>query len=289
MQVTEHVHALRMDYVVRVSPTMSVKRFVYVYVIVGQRVHLIDAGIAPAVGEVQAYLASIGRSLEEVATVALTHSHPDHIGGLKEIHSQSKCHVVAHPSEVPWIETTQLQADERPMREFDRLVAGDVKVDRQVQDGDRIELEPGLCLEVVHTPGHSPGSVSYLLNKGQVLFTGDAVAFTWGVPIYDDLMATVATVKRLQSLKAVDWLLSSWDEPRHGQEVSEVFERCGVSLQTIHDAVRQETRALAAVDSAALCRAVFKRLKLPAVAANPRVAQSLMSHVPFLDKIDIMC
>ncbi len=287
MQVTEHVHALRVNFVIRVSPTLSVKRFVYVYMIVGQQVHLIDAGVASHVGDVDAYLTGIGRSLEAVATVALTHSHADHMGGLKTIHSHSQCRVIVHAQEASWVEDPRLQANERPTPEFDRLVGGGVTVDQRVTHGDRIELEPGLRLYVIHTPGHSPGSVSYLLEGDQVLFSGDAVAFAWGVPVYDDVKVSLATVRRLQSLESVACLLSSWDQPRHGLEVSGVFNRCPDYLQTIHRAIREEVSDPATINPTTLCHAVLSRLKLPAAAASPLVARSIMSHVPYLDQTDI--
>ncbi len=287
MQVTEHVHALRVNFRMRVSPTLSVKRFVYVYFVAGQQVHLIDAGVASSVEEIAAYLAAMGRSINEVATAALTHSHPDHMGGLKTIHTQSGCRVLAHALETPWVENTQLQAVERPVPKFDQLVAGDVKVDQRIDHGDVIELEPGLQLEVIHTPGHSQGSVSYLLNGDEVLFTGDAISFAWGVPVYDDVMVSLASARRLQALDGVACLLSSWDEPRHGQAVQKVLRGCSDHLQTIHQAIRAEVTDPATIDPMALCHAVLSRLKMPAAAANARVAQSIMSHVPHLAQVDI--
>lgn len=266
---------------------MLVKRFVYVYFIVGEKVHLIDAGIASRVDAIEAYLAKIGRSMHEVATVALTHAHPDHMGGLKTIQSRSGCRVLVHALERPWVEHTRLQAVERPVPEFERLVAGDVTVDQPVAHGECVELEPGLELEVIHTPGHSEGSVCYLLQGDRVLFTGDAMAFAWGIPIYDDVMVSLASVKRLQCVTDVACLLSSWDEPRYGEDVSRVLRECLAYLQTIHEAVRAQVTDPHAVDPAILCKGVFEQLKLPAVAANARVAQSLMSHVPHLALVDI--
>ncbi len=284
MQVTEHVHALRVDYEIRVSPTIRVKRFVYVYLIVGQRIHLIDTGIASTVGVIETYLAGIDRSFDDVVTVLLTHGHADHMGGLKTIQSRSGCCVLAHALETPWIENTGLQVAKRPSLGFDQLVSGDVTVDQQVVDGDKVQLEPGLEMKVIHTPGHSPGSVCYLLNGHEVLFTGDALAFAWGVPVYDDAMVSLTSVKRLQLLKPVACLLSSWDTPRFGAEASSVFDQCQDYLQTIHEAIRQEVEDPCLIDPTGLCQAVLSRLKLPAVAANPLVASSLMSHVPYLDQ-----
>jgi hydroxyacylglutathione hydrolase len=284
MQVTEHVHALRVDYEIRMSPTIRVKRFVYVYFIVGQRVYLIDTGIASSVGVIETYLTKMGRSLDDVATVVLTHGHADHMGGLKTIQSRSGCRVVAHALETPWIENTGLQVAKRPSLGFDQLVSGDVTVDQQVADGDKVQLEPGLELEVIHTPGHSQGSVCYLLNGHEVLVTGDALAFAWGIPVYDDAMVSLASVKRLGLLKPVACLLSSWDTHRFEAEASSVFNQCQDYLQTIHEAIRAEVEDPRLIDPMVLCQAVLSRLKLPAVAANPLVASSLMSHVPYLDQ-----
>ncbi len=72
-----------------------------------------------------------------------------------------------------------------------------------------------------------------------------------------------------------------------GQEVSNVLNRCGQNLQAIHETIREELTSLETIDSMALCQAVFARLKLPTVAVNPLVAQSLMSHVPYLGQPDI--
>ena len=58
-------------------------------------------------------------------------------------------------------------------------------------------------------------------------------------------------------------------------------------LQTIHDAVRVEVSDVRAVEPARLSRAVFKRLKLPSVAASGLVAKALMSHVALLDRDNI--
>ncbi|MCK5793724.1 MAG: hypothetical protein KAH12_03400, partial [Anaerolineales bacterium] len=121
-------------------------------------------------------------------------------------------------------------------------------------------------------------------NSHEVLVTGDALAFAWGIPVYDDAMVSLASVKRLGLLKPVACLLSSWDKPRFGPEASSVFDQCQDYLQTIHEAIRQEVEDPHLIDPMVLCQAVLSRLKLPAVAANPLVASSLMSHVPYLDQ-----
>ncbi len=85
------------------------------------------------------------------------HAHPDHIGAAAAIKSISGCTVAAHAAERQWIEDVKLQAGERPVPGFFLLVGGSVPVDQILQEGDVLHLEGGLGLEVLHTPGHSPG------------------------------------------------------------------------------------------------------------------------------------
>ena len=55
------------------------------------------------------------------------------------------------------------------------------RVDRELADGDEIDLEGGA--RVVHVPGHTPGSIALYVPKRQLLFAGDAVASVDGKPI----------------------------------------------------------------------------------------------------------
>ena len=105
MQIAEHVHTLRIPFEIRPAPNTVVKRFVYAYLIVGERsVCLVDTGVAGSQEAILQAVASLGRSPKDVAVTILTHSHPDHIGSLKTLAETSGCTVVAHKAEKPWIE-----------------------------------------------------------------------------------------------------------------------------------------------------------------------------------------
>jgi hydroxyacylglutathione hydrolase len=71
----------------------------------------------------------------------------------------------------------------------------------ELADGDRIPLGRGITLAVVHTPGHSAGSVSYLLEGPNWAFTGDAVQIhgsgTNRFPLFVDPAAYRASLRRL--------------------------------------------------------------------------------------------
>ena len=70
MEICNHVHQIRIDF----NVTEDVKRYVYVYLLTGSSCFLIDAGVAGASREIGNYMESIGRRLEEIEGIFLTHS-----------------------------------------------------------------------------------------------------------------------------------------------------------------------------------------------------------------------
>jgi hydroxyacylglutathione hydrolase len=181
-----------------------------------------------------------------------------------------------------------LQARQRPVPGFESLVAGSVRLDQVLADGDCLAVGEGLDVKVIHTPGHSPGSISLWLAADRVLFTGDAVAMASGFPVYDDVMASVRSIQRLKQVADVEVLLGSWDEPRRGAAIAAVLDEGLAYLQRIQRLVRQVAGPDASIDPMALTRQVISRLGLPAMAANPLAARSLRAHLKVLDVEDLL-
>ncbi len=98
-----------------------------------------------------------GRVIREII---LTHLHPDHIGGVNNLvaHLDGRVPVAAH----------RLTAE---------ALKGTIKVDRFIEDGDRIELagEPSITLEAMHTPGHARGHLCFYNQGTGALITGDNI------------------------------------------------------------------------------------------------------------------
>ncbi len=278
MQVTDHIHALRIPFHVT-TPQGKIPRFVYIYLIYGERICIIDSGVASSEKIIFNYLEKTGRKPEDISLLILTHSHPDHIGAAQAVKRITGCEVAAHAAERAWIEDVNLQARERPVPGFFSLVGSSVKVDRILKDGDVLDLEKGLSLKVIHTPGHSKGSISLLLPEEMALFSADAVPIVGDLPIYDDVLESARSIKRLMALDGIEFLLASWDDPRRGNEAYRIMDGGLGYLKRIHKAVKKIGGESHDMEPMELCSRVLKELGMPETIANPLVARSFQASL----------
>jgi len=96
-------------------------------------------------------------------------------------------------------------------------------------------------MQVLYTPGHSAGSISLFLHQEGALFSGDAVPVAGDLPVYDDALLSVQSVKKLKAIRGIRVLLSSWDEPRNGDDAYLRMDLALDYLQLIHQAVLAST------------------------------------------------
>ncbi len=127
MQITPQIHQLTIPFNVPL-PTGPVPRSVNVVFVCGEALTLVDSGVAGAEQQIFSYLQTLGRMPEEIETLVLTHSHPDHIGAALAITRATGCMVAAHCAERNWIEDVALQERQRPVPGFSQLVGGPVSV-----------------------------------------------------------------------------------------------------------------------------------------------------------------
>ena len=93
MRISDYVHQIRIDFQV----TPEVQRYVFVYLLVGEKCCLIDAGVAGSEAVISAYMKKLGRDISEIKALFLTHAHPDHIGAaaaIKEISGRWRLPVI---------------------------------------------------------------------------------------------------------------------------------------------------------------------------------------------------
>lgn len=113
---------------------------------------------------------------ERVDKILLTHAHADHVGALDEVKAATGAPVYLHPAEA---------------------IQFGVAYDAPLADGDRIAVG-NLRLRAVHTPGHTPGMISFLLDDthaivGDTLFVGGP-GRTWSAADFATTMKTLQTI-----------------------------------------------------------------------------------------------
>jgi glyoxylase-like metal-dependent hydrolase (beta-lactamase superfamily II) len=167
---------------------------------------LVDTGTPGKIGKIDGALRHLGRGVDDIRTILLTHWHYDHIGTLGEIVRRSGATVVAHTADAPVISGAR-----RPeLTWFMKLTApilgtpATATVDRPLA-GDGPAGVTGVT--ALHTPGHTGGHLSYLLDlAGGVLFAGDVATSLSGRVrrpprmVTPDMATNEASMRRLADL-----------------------------------------------------------------------------------------
>jgi hydroxyacylglutathione hydrolase len=127
--------------------------------------------------EVSRILDLLGRHRLTVKAIVSTHAHIDHVGGLSKLHKYTGAPVMMHREDLPLYQAMDVQAA------FLGVVPPDLTdVHQLLTDGDALQWG-SLEAQVIHTPGHTPGSVSLYLpsEAGKItlaapqLFAGDTL------------------------------------------------------------------------------------------------------------------
>ena len=137
---------------------------------VSRKAYLIDPGAESK--ELSTYLEQSGLELQGML---ITHSHIDHIGGIEDVSAQFPVPVYYHPGDKPLYDDVMGQARLFGLMPA-QLQAKQPKAQPQsVEDGQRLPMEGG-TIEIVHTPGHTPGSICFrTLGEQEVVFSGDTL------------------------------------------------------------------------------------------------------------------
>jgi hydroxyacylglutathione hydrolase len=288
MKITEHVHALKIPFQINDPSGLNIQRFVYVFLIFGRKICVIDSGVANSEKIIFEYIKILGRNPQDISLLILTHSHPDHIGAAASIKKATDCVVAAHGAEIAWIQNIELQVKERPVPGFYSLVGGSVNVDRLLEDRDCLDLGDCLKLQVIHTPGHSKGSISLWLPHECVLFSGDNIPLSGDMPIYEDILDSAKSIQKLKSISGIKVLLSSWDDPQEGGLSYITMDESLRYIQRIHEAVIKNHYKDPTLESMDLCLSILREVGLPDAMANPLVVRSFQANLKAADRLDLL-
>jgi glyoxylase-like metal-dependent hydrolase (beta-lactamase superfamily II) len=165
---------------------------------------LIDCGYAGQSNRIGRSIASHGRSISELTQVVITHGHPDHAGAAREL-ALAGVPIRIHPADGAALAITWGDVLQRPSRGrvFSAMTPEPPHFE-PIEDGDILPMLGGL--QVVHTPGHTPGSVCLYGKRDRILFVGDSLQRRFGRVSFasslysDDHAAARRSVKRLAEL-----------------------------------------------------------------------------------------
>jgi hydroxyacylglutathione hydrolase len=203
--------------------------------------YLVDAGMTWHGRAILRAIERLGRRPEELRAVIVTHAHADHFGGLGALQDAAEFEVLAHPEHVGVLERGEIILSpalnpfsaiyaEFARRFLPRVGLPCVRHVTPVAHGERLD-QLGLPGRILHTPGHSAGDISLLLDDGRA-FVGDTVQ--------GRRIPRVTPPELPNMAQAPDVVLESWrlllDEgatelyPAHGsvvtaEEIAQVLER----------------------------------------------------------------
>ena len=147
---------------------------------------VIDPGYEP-----ETVLGAVNALGKTVRAILLTHGHFDHVGAVREVFAQTDCDIYICPADCAMPEN---------------MTAGPLCYTCSYQEGDVLELA-SLRIKVLHTPGHTPGSVCLLCEEslfaGDTLFCGSCGRTDLPGGSWQQLQASLARLKALSGDLAV--------------------------------------------------------------------------------------
>lgn len=181
---------------VRVHPIASPwGRFsLYSFFIDAPEPAIVDTGIAlsPSAG-IAPTLADLGRRIEDVRWILLTHGHPDHIGGAFNAWEATgrQANVAIHRGDADLLRRRSAHVDSylrlrhpylqdpegaaRQQATLAEVISGEMEPTHVLDGGETLSLGGDVSISVHHTPGHTPGSTTFVLDEVNWAFVGDAV------------------------------------------------------------------------------------------------------------------
>jgi hydroxyacylglutathione hydrolase len=104
-----------------------------------------------------------------VKQIVVTHAHIDHIGGAQKLQRATGAPVLLNENDLPLYDQMEVQAAWLGMEAPERA-----RIDTAARDSDHLRIG-GTDLEVLHTPGHTPGSISLWIPAQKTLLAGDTL------------------------------------------------------------------------------------------------------------------
>jgi hydroxyacylglutathione hydrolase len=197
---------------------------------------LIDTGMPGSTKRILNYVRQIGHKPADIKYIFLTHADIDHIGSAADLKEATGARLIIHSADAPILSGKAMRRTIKgPMKLIFPLFARLLHchpVEPDIIVNDNFSLAG---LQVIHTPGHSAGSIC-LYSRGKFIFVGDALrADSVGNPIppsgslSDDIIQAKATLKTISQME-YDLLCPGHGSPVRGnaaQKVKDLVARSG--------------------------------------------------------------
>jgi glyoxylase-like metal-dependent hydrolase (beta-lactamase superfamily II) len=172
---------------------------VYLVAVAGEAA-LIDAGCGGSVDQLLANAAACGVRTDDLHALYLTHCHFDHTGGAAELQARLALRVVMHGLDAAFVEAGDPEAT---AASWYGATLPPFRPDQVIEGGNALFRIGGRHLEALHMPGHSPGSLVYLLKSaGRKVLFGQDVHGPLHPSLRSDRTAYRHSLQRLIDLKA---------------------------------------------------------------------------------------
>jgi len=197
---------------------------------------LIDTCFTCSIPTFESYLSNAGIDIKDINRIVLTHLHPDHIEAANEVKRKTGAKIYSH-----WIESTYLSHElqyngppdkdafehvlklmgtsiDKVTKKFGNINIGPIVTNELLKDGDMIAN----TLQVIHTPGHTPGHISLYDRERRILIGGDVLfnsilntdgLFVPPSTVTKDWETSIVSARRLLNLKVEKLLLAHQSTP----------------------------------------------------------------------------
>lgn len=168
---------------------------------------IVDTGVTATAAGVAEGLAKLDRNIADVKWILLTHGHIDHLGGTHALWEMTgqQAKVVIHEADLPYLQSRRAHVDQYfKVRDHyindpeakasqtamaQAAISGEMTADVILRGGEALDLGGGVKISVHNLPGHTAGSVAYVVEGQNDVFVGDAVQIHGaanGFPGYED-------------------------------------------------------------------------------------------------------